>query len=133
GRGGEGGRGGCSCWRRSGCASSARRSAWLQLLTACIVLPWASPVAAIPAGPRFPLPDGATWNYVAETRTVTGSTTFNGVEVKVVQDNVGNQHYYTNDASGILFHGADFVDPSGNETDIYEPPVVLAPADMVVG
>ena len=49
------------------------------------------------------------------------------------QDNVGNQHYYTNDASGILFHGADFVDPTGNETDIYEPPVVLAPADMVVG
>ena len=129
----DGGSGAFSFFQRSRAASSARRSAWLKLLTACIVLPWASPAAAIPAGPRFPLPDGATWNYVAETRTVTGSTTFNGVEVKVVQDNVGNQHYYTNDASGILFHGADFVDPTGNETDIYEPPVVLAPADMVVG
>ena len=117
------------CWRSG-----------LGFFTTCLVLLWASTVSAIPAGPYFPLPDGATWTYArssggTERRTVTGSTMFNGSQVRVVQDDRGSQQYFTNDGSGIRFHGAYSADPvnGGTETDTYVPPVVLAAGDMPIG
>src|SRR5437879_3599408 len=99
---------------------------WPKLFAAGGSLLWASMAAAIPPGPYFPLPDGATWTYAhtsggSATRTVTGSMTFNGNQVRVVQHDSGSQQYFSNDTSGIRFHGAfvvDFVN-GGTETDTY--------------
>ena len=55
------------------CAMSKRRlRGWLKLFTVRVPLLWASTAAAIPTGPYFPFPDGATWTY---SRSTGGSET----------------------------------------------------------
>ena len=121
---------------RSGRARTAPGRAAVLLL-ACL---FSTPAAAFLSSPYFPLPDGASWTYVArdgvttETRTVTGTTTFNGAQVKVVRDQTGTEQYFTNDASGVRFHGGFFVDAvSGNETDFYTPPIALLARQVTIG
>jgi hypothetical protein len=82
--------------------------------------------------------DGATWTYAVgsggiESRTIVGSTTFNGLPVKVLRDQSGNERYFTNDAAGLRWHGAFFPDPVESETDTYSPPVALLPQSFSVG
>jgi len=108
------------------------------LLLASLSL-FAAAAAAFPSAPYFPLPDGATWTYSVssggtEVRTVVGTATFNGASVKVLLSQTGSETYYTNDASGIRYHGAFFVDPGGaHETDTYTPPIVVAAPDVSIG
>src|SRR5438445_1587354 len=110
-----------------------------RILSACLFTPQA---AAFASAPYFPLPDGATWTYnvsdgttsSTETRTVAGTKSFNGAQVKIVRDQAGNENYFTNDDAGVRVHGALFVDPAnGNETDTYGPPVPFAARDSIIG
>jgi hypothetical protein len=99
----------------------------------------AAAAAAFPAAPYFPLPNGATWTYAisgggTEVLTVVGTATFNGASVRVMRSQAGDETYYTNDASGIRYHGAFFADPGGaDETDTYMPPIGVATADVSLG
>jgi hypothetical protein len=108
------------------------------LLLASLTL-FAAAAAAFPSAPYFPLPDGATWTYSVsgggtEVRTVIGTATFNGASVRLLLDQTGSETYYTNDVSGIRYHGAFFVDPGGaHETDTYMPPIVVAAPDVSIG
>src|SRR5438874_9446730 len=83
------------------------------VLSACL---FSTQAAAFASAPYFPLPDGATWTYhvsdgTIETRTVAGTKSFNGAQVKIIRDQAGNENYFTNDNSGVRFHGGFFVDP----------------------
>jgi len=109
------------------------------ILSACL---FSTQAAAFASAPYFPLPDGATWTYnvsdgttsSTETRTVAGTRSFNGAQVKIIRDQAGNENYFTNDDAGVRVHGALFVDPvNGNETDTYSPPVPFAARDSVMG
>ncbi|PYU53871.1 MAG: hypothetical protein DMG56_28315, partial [Acidobacteria bacterium] len=109
------------------------------ILSACL---FTTQAAAFASAPYFPLPDGATWTYnvsdgttsSTETRTVAGTKSFNGAQVKIVRDQAGNENYFTNDDAGVRVHGALFVDPAnGNETDTYSPPVPFAARDSIIG
>src|SRR5438876_4498929 len=109
------------------------------ILSACL---FTTQAAAFASAPYFPLPDGATWTYnvsdgttsSTETRTVAGTKSFNGAQVKIVRDQAGNENYFTNDDAGVRFHGGLFVDPvNGNETDTYSPPVPFASRDSIIG
>src|SRR5438445_7640024 len=109
------------------------------ILSACL---FTTQAAAFASAPYFPLPDGATWTYnvsdgttsTTETRTVAGTTSFNGAQVKIIRDQAGNENYFTNDDAGVRVHGALFVDPAnGNETDTYSPPVPFAARDSIIG
>src|SRR5205809_1059765 len=109
------------------------------ILASCL---FSAQAAAFASAPYFPLPDGATWTYnvsdgttsSTETRTVAGTRSFNGAQVKIVRDQAGNENYFTNDDAGVRFHGALFVDPvAGNETDTYSPPVPFAARDSIIG
>src|SRR5438132_2834769 len=109
------------------------------ILSACL---FSTQAAAFASAPYFPLPDGATWTYnvsdgttsTTETRTVAGTKSFNGAQVKIVRDQAGNENYFTNDDAGVRVHGALFVDPvNGNETDTYGPPVPFAARDSIIG
>src|SRR5438445_136463 len=100
----------------------------------------ATEAAAFSSAPYFPLIDGASWTYVApdgvttETRTVSGTTTFNGAQVKVLRDQTGSERYYTNDASGLRSHGALFTDPVyGDETDFSNPPFIFLSREATIG
>ena len=65
---------------------------------------------------------------------MTGSATFNGAPVRVIRTNSGDENYFSNDpVTGIRFHGGFFVDPAGDETDTYSPPLLLAAPDMALG
>ena len=109
------------------------------ILSACL---FSTQAAAFASAPYFPLPDGATWTYnvsdgttsSTETRTVAGTRSFNGAQVKIIRDQAGNENYFTNDDAGVRVHGALFVDPvNGNETDTYSPPVPFAARDSIIG
>src|SRR5437667_5515522 len=106
------------------------------ILATCLL---STQTASFASAPYFPLPDGATWTYnvsdgTTDTRTVAGTRSFNGAQVKIVRDQAGNENYFTNDDAGVRFHGALFVDPvSGNETDTYSPPVPFASRDSIIG
>ncbi|TMI11567.1 MAG: hypothetical protein E6H40_04015, partial [Betaproteobacteria bacterium] len=109
------------------------------ILSACL---FSTQAAAFASAPYFPLPDGATWTYnvsdgttsSTETRTVAGTRSFNGAQVKIIRDQAGNENYFTNDDAGVRVHGALFVDPvNGNETDTYSPPVPFASRDSIIG
>jgi hypothetical protein len=106
------------------------------ILSACV---FSTRAAAFASAPYFPLPDGATWTYhvsdgTTETRTVAGSKSFSGVQVKIIRDQTGTENYFTNDNSGVGFHGGFFVDPvHGNETDTYSPPVLVLSRDSTIG
>src|SRR5437667_5985739 len=106
------------------------------ILASCL---FSTQAAAFVSAPYFPLPDGATWTYnvsdgTTETRTVAGTRSFNGAQVKIVRDQAGNENYFTNDDAGVRVHGALFIDPvAGNETDTYSPPVPFASRDSILG
>src|SRR5437667_8809656 len=109
------------------------------ILASCL---FSTQTAAFASAPYFPLPDGATWTYnvsdgttsSTETRTVAGTKSFNGAQVKIIRDQAGNENYFTNDDAGVRVHGALFVDPlNGNETDTYSPPVPFAARDSIIG
>src|SRR6266480_3213391 len=109
------------------------------ILSACL---FSTQAAAFASAPYFPLPDGATWTYnvsdgttsSTETRTVAGTRSFNGAQVKIIRDQTGSENYFTNDDAGVRVHGALFVDPvNGNETDTYSPPVPFAARDSIIG
>src|SRR5213595_2530469 len=109
------------------------------ILASCL---FSTQAAAFASAPYFPLPDGATWTYnvsdgttsSTETRTVAGTRSFNGAQVKIIRDQAGNENYFTNDDAGVRVHGALFVDPvNGNETDTYSPPVPFAARDSIIG
>src|SRR2546425_5815279 len=106
------------------------------ILSACL---FSTQAAAFASAPYFPLPDGATWTYnvsdgTTETRTVAGTRSFNGAQVKIVRDQAGNENYFTNDDAGVRAHGGVFVDPvNGNETDTYSPPAPFASRDSTIG
>src|SRR5438552_7550690 len=109
------------------------------ILASCL---FSAQAAAFASAPYFPLPDGATWTYnvsdgttsSTETRTVAGTRSFNGAQVKIIRDQTGSENYFTNDDAGVRVHGALFVDPvNGNETDTYSPPVPFAARDSVMG
>jgi VCBS repeat protein len=118
-------------------ASQLRAMARVALiLLACL---FSTQAAAFVSAPYFPLPDGATWTYhvsdgTTETRTVAGTKSFNGAQVKILRDQAGTENYFTNDDAGVRFHGGVFVDPvNGNETDTYSPPVPFAARDSSIG
>src|SRR5438094_2343268 len=109
------------------------------ILASCL---FSTQAAAFASAPYFPLPDGATWTYnvsdgttsSTETRTVAGTRSFNGAQVKIIRDQTGSENYFTNDDAGVRVHGALFVDPvNGNETDTYSPPVPFAARDSIIG
>src|SRR2546425_7297376 len=105
------------------------------ILSACL---FSTQAAAFASAPYFPLPDGATWTYnvsdgTTETRTVTGTKSLNGAQVKIIRDQAGTENYFTNDDAGVRFHGGFFVDPNGNETDTNSPPVPFAARDSIIG
>src|SRR5947207_3612275 len=109
------------------------------ILASCL---FSTQAAAFASAPYFPLPDGANWTYnvsdgttsSTETRTVAGTRSFNGAQVKIIRDQAGNKNYFTNDDAGVRVHGALFVDPvNGNETDTYSPPVPFAARDSIIG
>src|SRR5438445_725623 len=106
------------------------------ILSACL---FSTRAAAFASAPYFPLPDGATWTYnvsdgTTETRTVAGTRSFNGAQVKIIRDQAGTESYFTNDDAGVRFHGALFIDlANGNETDTYSPPVPFAARDSIIG
>src|SRR5205809_3287428 len=109
------------------------------ILASCL---FSAQAAAFASAPYFPLPDGATWTYnvsdgttsSTETRTVAGTRSFNGAQVKIVRDQAGNENYFTNDDAGVRVCGGFFVDPVyGNETDTYSPPVPFAARDSIIG
>src|SRR6267143_4140830 len=106
------------------------------ILSACL---FSTRAAAFASAPYFPLPDGATWTYhvsdgSTETRTVAGTKSFNGAQVKIIRDQTGTENYFTNDDAGVRFHGGFFVDPvNGDETDTYSPPVPFASRDSSIG
>src|SRR5205809_1518047 len=109
------------------------------ILASCL---FSAQAAAFVSAPYFPLPDGATWTYnvsdgttsTTETRTVAGTRSFNGAQVKIIRDQTGSENYFTNDDAGVRVHGALFVDPvNGNETDTYSPPVPFAARDSIIG
>src|SRR6266480_667409 len=106
------------------------------ILSACL---FSAQAAAFPSAPYFPLPDGATWTYhvsdgTTETRTVAGIKSFNGARVKIIRDQTGTENYFTNDSSGVGFHGGFFIDPvNGNETDTYNPPFLILSRDSIIG
>src|SRR5438876_6073899 len=118
------------------CRRSDARARVAFILVSCL---FSTQAAAFASAPYFPLPDGATWTYnvsdgTTDTRTVAGTRSFNGAQVKIVRDQAGNENYFTNDDAGVRFHGALFVDPvSGNETDTYSPPVPFASRDLIIG
>src|SRR5437879_6421312 len=125
-------------------ASNNGRRSWpvarvAFILSACL---FSARAAAFAAAPYFPLPDGATWTYsvsngatsTTETRTVTGTRSFNGAQVKVLRDQAGTENYFTNDNSGVRFHGGFFPDPvKGDETDTYSPPVLFLSRNPTIG
>src|SRR2546425_5096973 len=106
------------------------------ILASCL---FSMQAAAFASAPYFPLPDGATWTYnvsdgTTETRTVAGTRSFNGAQVKIIRDQAGNENYFTNDDAGVRAHGGVFVDPvNGNETDTYSPPAPFASRDSTIG
>jgi hypothetical protein len=107
---------------------------FLLLLALCLL---AARAQAFSSAPYLPLPDGATWTYAVgsggtEVRTITGTTTVNGAQVKVMRDQAGNETYLTNDASGVRLHGGLFVDPPA-ETDTYAPPATILLPDATIG
>jgi hypothetical protein len=127
-------------------APTALSAAWLRIGAGVLGVLLACGAQALPPGPYFPLPDGATWTYSysspqadpptwTQTESVVGSKTFNGATVRIVRDNFGNEFYYTNDAQGIRLHGQFFPDPDPDlvETDTFNPPVPLAAPDAVIG
>src|SRR5256885_15900611 len=123
-------------------ASNNGRRSWpvarvALILSACL---FSTRAAAFAAAPYFPLPDGATWTYnvsdgttsSTETRTVAGTRSFNGAQVKIIRDQTGNENYFTNDDSGVRVDGALFVVPfNGNESETYIPPVPYASRDSI--
>src|SRR5256885_12847415 len=131
GRVGSMGRFARDCHRSDGMARVA------FILASCL---FSTQAAAFASAPYFPLPDGATWTYnvsdgttsSTETRTVAGTKSLNGAQVKIISDQAGNENYFTNDDSGVRVDGALFVVPfNGNESETYIPPVPYASRDSI--
>ena len=129
-------------------ASSSRGTclrAAFPLLLGAVVLTATLPAFAFPISPYVPLSNGTQWSYTKNgvsgyVRTVSGSQWVNGYTTKSVTFSPeGEVDYYSNDATGVKFHGkfSPSVDVTGcgyvTDTVTYSPPVAYANADVTLG
>lgn len=118
----------------------------LFALLLALLLVLAGPAAAQTAtAPYFPVTIGSSWTYQdngvdGHVSTITGTQAINGVTTLLLTDQTdGSTQNFSNDANGIRQHRAftPSVTVSGcgtvPETDVYSPPVQLAPVTWSVG
>lgn len=113
-----------------------RHSAVLLLLGALLFI--SAPVwSAFPTADYFPLPDGASWNYIDSDSfpysawVVSGTVNINGVPTKELADSEDNSFYYTNDANGLRLHRLGI--PFASSTVTFKPPIRMVNAAANIG